>query len=81
MIDTEKLMPIVGSTAGSVYRMYPSVDKSDVEGVMWEWIYENPTHVDNYINSDSLGLMVNRLKTVAMRWAAKENEIMNGREP
>lgn len=81
MIDTESLMPLVKSLAGSVYRMYPSVDRLDVEGVMWEWVYENPSQVRNYLESDSTGLLGNRLKTVGMRYAARENEIMLGREP
>lgn len=81
MIDTERLMPIVGSMSASVWRRYPAIDKRDAEGVLWEWIYSNPDHVKNYLESESIGLLCNRLRTVGLRWAAKENEIINGREP
>lgn len=81
MIDTESIAPIVKRNAGTVRRFYPVVDSGDLEGVQWEWVYSNPNHVKNYLENGAQGLLANRLRTVAMRYARSENELANGREP
>lgn len=81
MIDSETLSPIVKSNAGSVRRMYPIVEYGDLEGIQWEWVYSNKEAVQNYLDGNAHGLLSNRLRTIAMRYARSENEIANGREP
>lgn len=81
MIDTKQISPIVKSNAGYVRRAYPIAEYGDLVGVQWEWVYSNPQQVVNYLESGAQGLLSNRLRTVAMRYARTENEIANGREP
>lgn len=81
MIDHETVAPIIQSVAGVVRRMYPVVDRGDLEGAQWEWVYSNPAKVKNYLSADATGLLTNRLRSVAQRFAAAENEIVQGRNP
>lgn len=81
MIDTEELTPIIQRNAGTVRRFYPTSEKGDLEGVQWEWAYANPGHVKNYLQAAAQGLLANRLRTVAMRYARAEREVILGRNP
>lgn len=81
MIDTETLTPIVKRNAGIVRRYYANAESGDLEGVQWEWIYSNKDQVQKYMDVNAIGLLSNRIRTVAMRYARSENEILSGREP
>ena len=81
MIDHEALAPIVQRNAGIARRIYPNAEHGDLQGVQWEWVYENQGKVKNYLSSNSTGLLATRLLTIAQRWAAKERELDLGRDP
>lgn len=81
MIDHETLAPIVQRNAGVTRRLYPGAENGDLQGVQWEWIYENQEKVKNYLSANSTGLLATRLLTIAQRWAAKERELDLGRDP
>ena len=81
MIDHEALAPMIQRNAGVVRRQYPSAEHGDLQGVQWEWAYENQDKVKNFLDSNSPGLLSNRLMTIAQRWAAKERELDLGRDP
>lgn len=81
MIDTEAVIPLVQQNAGVVRRMYPWIEKDDLEGVQWEWVYSNPGKVKAFLDSGSVGLLSFRLKSVATRYAATETEFAMGRDP
>jgi len=81
MIDHETIAPLVQRNAGIIRRQYANAETGDLQGVQWEWVYDNQDKVRNYLTSNATGLLSTRLLTIAKRWAARERELDLGRDP
>lgn len=75
-----EIQPIMDYTTDNVHRRFPTLDRSDMENVGWEYVFGNRQVVHQYLSETEegrryLGL---RIRRAMIQWCAREMRALTG---